>query len=80
MIDVCFEFFIEMDKKIWDFEIFNNLILYISNIYFFILVEISEFELINEKWRVLFIENENFNIILSVFYEILLKYLKMFLN
>lgn len=47
MIDVCFEFFIEMDKKIRDFEIFNNLILYISNIYFFILVEISEFELIN---------------------------------
>lgn len=67
----------KINKKIWDFEILN---LYISNIYFFILVEISEFELINEKWRVLFIENENFNIILSFFYEILLKYLKMFLN
>lgn len=69
--DACFEFFIEMDKKIRDLETLNNLTLYTSNIYSFISAEISESESINEKWRALFTENENFNIISSLFHEIL---------
>lgn len=78
--DACFEFFIEMDKKIRDLETLNNLTLYTSNIYSFISAEISESESINQKWRALFTENENFNIISSLFHEILSKYLKMSSN
>lgn len=78
--DACFEFFIEMDKKIRDLETLNNLTLYTSNIYSFISAEISESESINEKWRALFTDNENFNIISSLFDEILSKYLKMSSN
>lgn len=45
--DACFEFFIEMDKKIRDLETLNNLTLYTSNIYSFISAEISKSESIN---------------------------------
>lgn len=46
VIDVFFEVYVDMDKEIIDFEIFYNLILCICNIYVYILVEISELELI----------------------------------
>lgn len=52
--------------------------MYTSKIYSFISAEISESESIQEKWKTLVTDNnENFNIISSLFDEVLSKYLKM---
>lgn len=58
----------KINKKIRDLETLNNLILYTSNIYFFISAENRVYESIQEKWGALFTDNNwNLNIIYKVF-------------
>lgn len=70
-----------MNKKIRDLETLNNLILYTSDIYFFISAENRVYESIQEKRRALFTDNYgNLNIIWSLFDDVLSKYLTMSFN
>lgn len=70
-----------MNKKIRDLETLNNLILYTSDIYFFISAENRVYESIQEKRRALFTDNYgNLNIIWSLFDDVLSKYLTMSSN